>query len=112
MTAVSNTFASIAGACEAINRHDLNDGEFYKIYKVISNTVFINAKTRTVLSQFKPTAARKRMQLSSNSIQQVITININYIHVYRIKQALLTEIEDCDINCFALFPAYLYYVIE
>jgi hypothetical protein len=33
MVALYNTFASIAEACEAVNRHVLDDGESYQVYK-------------------------------------------------------------------------------
>jgi hypothetical protein len=33
MVALHDTFASIAEACEAINRHVLDDGESYRVYK-------------------------------------------------------------------------------
>ena len=33
MVALNDTFATIAEAREAINRHVLNDGESYKVYK-------------------------------------------------------------------------------
>jgi hypothetical protein len=33
--------------------------------------------------------------------------NINYIQAYRVKQALLVEIEGHEADCFAQFPAYL-----
>jgi hypothetical protein len=38
--------------------------------------------------------------------------NINYIQAYRVKQALLVEIEGHEADCFAQFPAYLQHMAD
>ncbi len=38
--------------------------------------------------------------------------NIGYIQAYRVKQALLVEIEGYEANCSARFPAYLQHIAD
>jgi hypothetical protein len=38
--------------------------------------------------------------------------NINYLQAYRVKQALLVEIEGHEADCFAQFPAYLQHMAD
>jgi hypothetical protein len=49
MVALHDTFASIVEAREAINRHVLDDGESYGVYKSDTNAISLFAKTRAVL---------------------------------------------------------------
>jgi hypothetical protein len=47
MVALHNTFASIAEACEAINRHVLDDGESYRVYKSDSKRHILVCKDKS-----------------------------------------------------------------
>jgi MuDR family transposase len=48
-------------------------------------------------------------QIQSNERLQ-FNNSLSYIQAYRVKQALLVEIEGCKANCFARFLAYLQYI--
>jgi hypothetical protein len=47
MVALHDTFASIAEACEAINRHVLDDGESYRVYKSDSKCYILVCKDKS-----------------------------------------------------------------
>jgi hypothetical protein len=156
MVALNDTFATIAGAREAINRHVLNDGESYRVYKTdakrhillckdksCSFTIraWCAKKTGVTITQFKPHTCRpivhyKNKQSSAlwflkdhhrasvidnhditpAQIQSDERLrfnnNINYMQAYRVKQALLVEIEGHEADCFGRFPAYLQHMVD
>jgi hypothetical protein len=145
MVALHDTFASIREAREAINRHVLDDGESYRVYKSDSKRhilvckdkscsfeirVWCTKKTGVTITQMKPhtccpTVHYKNKQASAiwflkdhhrasvvdnrhitpAQIQSDKRLrfhnNISYLQAYRVKQALLVEIEGHEADCFA-----------
>jgi hypothetical protein len=67
MAALHNTFATIAKAREAINRHVLDNGESYQIYKTDTKRHILLCKDKSCSFTIRAWCTKKQVLLSPNS---------------------------------------------
>ena len=83
MVALHDTFASIAEAREAINRHVLNDSESYQVYKSDSKRYILVCKDKSCSFEIRVQCTKK----TSVTITQMKLHTCCLIIYYKNKQA-------------------------